>query len=109
MNKILPEEISNDIYDILVEDLNATARFTDRQQFVQSFSHPGHWEAPKEYRFGGTYGMAGKFWWNNGKFYATGWSRGEVSGDYHDQQEADLKNVNLRLAEVYEKYLSART
>ncbi len=112
MNKLLPEEISNEIYDILVEDLRAPARDVDREQFVQAFSSPLDWGGPdyyqrcKEYRFGGTYGMAGKFWWNNNKFYCSGWSRSEISGDYYDEQEADLKNVNLRLAEVYEKYMS---
>jgi len=109
MNKILPLEISNEIYDILVEDLHAPARDIDREQFVQAFSSPSSWgeyhQACKEYRFGGTYALAGKFWWNNDRFYCSGWSRSEIDAKHYQMQEKNLQVVNARLAKVYVRYL----
>jgi len=111
MNKILPEDISNEIYDILVDDLHAPARDIDREQFVQAFSDPLSWGGPeyhqacKEYRFGGTYALAGKFWWNNDRFYCSGWSRSEIDAKHYQMQQEDLQEVNTRLAKVYVRYL----
>jgi len=106
----LPEETSNEIYDILVEDLRAPVRDVDREQFIQAFSSTldqGIVSRCKEYRFGGTYGMAGKFWWNNDKFYCSGWSRSEIDAKYYQEQEEDLQKLNTRLAKVYTKYISS--
>lgn len=102
----LPEYIANEIYDILICDLQAPQYVNSRSNFVEAFSNPGYWGAPKEYRFGGTYGLAGKFWWNNGKFYASGWSPGEVNKKTYEAQVVYLEAVNKLLAAVYERHIN---
>ena len=105
-NNTLPEYIANEIYDILICDLGAPEYPNSRDDFVRAFSDPGDWGAPKEFRFGGTYGLAGKFWWNNGKFYASGWSHGEVDEKTYATQVVHLEVVNNLLANVYERYIN---
>ena len=98
-----------EIYTILVEHCGASADETSRMMFVAAYARPPTNQdfdrgAPREYRFGGKYGMAGKFWWNDDRFYVNGHSRTEVDEETLERERHELEHINALLAEVYRRY-----
>lgn len=100
----LTEELSGKIYDHLI--LHCGADPYQYADFVAAFTRTEH--VPKEWRFCGHYGLAGKFWWNNDKFYVSGYSRCEVDEDQYEEQEAELAPINEYFLTVYQEYLDDR-
>ena len=97
-----------EIWAILVEHCGAAKSDDARYQFITMYSRPSvdnfDRGAPREYRFGGKYGMAGKFWWNNDRFYVNGHSRTEVDEETLEREHHELEEVNALLAEVYRRF-----
>ena len=96
----LSENLSGRIYDYLIEHCGASPY--QRDDFIQSFSHNEC--VPREWRFCGHYGLAGKFWWNNDKFYVSGWSQVEVSPEEYEEQNLHLVDVNKAMMEFYKEH-----
>jgi len=96
----LSENLSGRIYDYLIENCGASPY--QRDDFIRAFSHNEC--VPREWRFCGHYGLAGKFWWNNNKFYVSGWSQGEVSTKEYEEQNLHLTNVNDAMMEFYKEH-----
>lgn len=73
INKQIPEDIANEIFDILVEHAGVYDSESNRRQFIyHQGSKPDKWNKSggcNEYRFGGKLGFGGKFWHNNYRFY----------------------------------------
>lgn len=97
----LSKNLAISIYDYLVDKCEANPRFSD--DFVHAFTNNEY--VPREWRFCGKYGMAGKFWWNNDKFYVSGWSRCEVSPKEYEVQEKELGPINNDMTGFYKIYL----
>lgn len=71
----LPEDIAERIYDVLVAHTGAPEQY--RYSFVYTYSDNRDELSykPTEFRVCSKWGMAGKFWWANNKFYVSGRSR----------------------------------
>ena len=103
MRKHIPANICERIYDILVKHADAPEQY--RSSFMHNYSNPESHYKPTEFRVCSRWGMAGKFWWANDKFYVSGRSMVECSDerDYHmEQVQVDL--VNELLAPLYEEF-----
>ena len=108
MNR-LPPHIANRIYDILVEHAGASGSETQRHSFLHIFCRDEQPGRNYEFMFGGKFGMAGKFWWNNDRFYVSGHSRGDKSfGTIDDEglarEAAIIEPINALLAPLYEEF-----
>lgn len=103
MIKHIPEDICNGIYDILVKHTGAPEQY--RASFVHNYSNPENDYKPTEFRVCSRWGMAGKFWWANDKFYVSGRSRGECSSEREYKHEiAECDKVSSILAPLYEEF-----
>lgn len=98
----LPVNISHAIYDVLVKHTGAIE--SERAPFVFYYSNPDGFK-PTEFRCCSRWGMAGKFWWNNGKFYVSARSLGECDHEFdHKRELAECDEVNVLLAPIYERF-----
>jgi hypothetical protein len=107
--KNIPSSICHAIFDILV--MHAGAAPDSRGSFVYYYSNSE--ERPSEFRIGGKFGLAGKFWWNNDRFYVSGSSRGDMSFGTIDQKGLDAEaeeadRINALLAPLYEQFHNYR-
>lgn len=103
----LPINICHAIYDVLVKHTGALE--DDRAQFVFYYSNPDGYR-PTEFRCCSRWGMAGKFWWNNGKFYVSARSLSECDHEFdHKRELAECDEVNALLAPIYEKFIRHQT
>lgn len=101
MNHI-PVNICHAIYDVLVEHTGAPD--SERAQFVFYYSNPDGYR-PSEFRCCSRWGMAGKFWWNNGKFYVSARSLSECDHKFdHEREMAETAEVNALLAPIYNEF-----
>ena len=105
----IPTHIANRIYDILVEHAGASDGETGRHSFLYHFCTRVQSGRPDGFMFGGIFGMAGKFWWNNDRFYVSGHSRGDKSfGTIDDAglaREAEIiEPINALLAPLYREF-----
>lgn len=100
----LPEDIAERIYDILVAHTGAPEQY--RASFMHTYcEHEEYMYKPTEFRVCAKWGMAGKFWWANNKFYVSGRSRCECSSDHEYELEAqECEKVNNLLAPLYEEF-----
>lgn len=100
----LPEDIAEKIYDVLVAHTGAPEQY--RYSFIYTFcDNEEDRYKPTEFRVCSKWGMAGKFWWANSKFYVSGRSRSECSSDHEhgiELMECDL--VNNLLAPIYKEF-----
>lgn len=92
--KMSPEEIFGNIWDILVKHCGAYA--ADKERFVYSMMENKY--PIREYRFCGMFGMAGKFWRNDDRYYVSGYNFTEISPDKYATQENLINNVNELLS-----------
>jgi len=103
MIKHLPTDICHQIYDILVEHTDAIERFRD--DFVRYYGDPDNPVKPTEYRGCPRWGIAGKFWWNNDRFYVTGRSPVECSTrQIYERELTECEEVNRLLDQVYKRW-----
>jgi len=107
MNRI-PEYIAMHIYDILVHFAGASNTDDGRSSFLHYYCR-GDGYRPTEYRCCGKFGFAGKFWWNNDRFYVSGHSRGDVSTggctqERLDNEASELDHINGLLADAYREF-----
>lgn len=106
MNSI-PVNLCHRIYDILVK--HAGAIESERSSFVFYYANPDTYR-PTEFRCCGRWGMAGKFWWNNDKFYVSARSLCECDHKFdHERELAECAEVNILLAPLYEEFSKYRT
>jgi hypothetical protein len=100
----LPEDIAEKIYDVLVAHTGAPEQY--RHAFMYTFTVPEEpMHKPTEFRVCSKWGMAGKFWWANNKFYVSGRSRCECSTDRdYEMEAAECDKVNELLAPIYEEF-----
>jgi hypothetical protein len=105
--KHIPINLCRRIYDILVE--HADAPEAGRAAFAQHYAHPDNHYKPTEYRICYRWGMAGKFWWNNDRFYVSARSWGECD-NIHDfeKENRETCKVNKLLAPLYAEFESYR-
>lgn len=73
------------IYDILVSECGAEEEW--RANFLY------HFPQCVEYRFGGTLGLGGKIWANNGRIYVSCYPE-----DLTEERKSVIERANLRLA-----------
>jgi hypothetical protein len=107
MIKHIPDEICESIYDILVEHTGAAEQY--RYAFVHHYGSPDNPTKPTEFRCCSKWGMAGKFWWANERFYVSGRSRSECSSEHeHGIELAECDKVNLLLAPLYVEMYAIR-
>jgi hypothetical protein len=100
MIKHIPLAICDSIYDILVAHAGAPEQY--RRDFLHYYGEPYHMSKPTEFRCCSKWGMAGKFWWNNNRFYVSGRSRNEcVDKRQHAMELAECDKVNELLAPLY--------
>ena len=98
----LPVNVSHAIYDVLVKHTGAIE--SERASFVFYYSNPDGFK-PTEFRCCSRWGMAGKFWWNNGKFYVSARSLVECDHEFDYKRElAECDKVNALLAPIYERF-----
>jgi hypothetical protein len=103
----LPINICHAIYDVMVKHTGAPE--DDRAQFVFYYSNPDGYR-PTEFRCCSRWGMAGKFWWNNNKFYVSARSLGECDHKFDYERERDeCTAVDALLAPIYEEFVRLRT
>ncbi len=101
-NQKLSVGIAHSIYNILVE---VGAPETNRDSFVHHYTKPDSTYGPSaEWRFCGKYGMAGKFWWNNDRFYISGHSHHEMSGKMLKAERAEIEAIDAKLAVIKAKH-----
>jgi len=101
----LPEDIAERIYDVLVAHTGAPEQY--RHSFVYTYSDNRDELSykPTEFRVCSKWGMAGKFWWANNKFYVSGRSRCECSTDRdYEMEAAECEEVNKLLAPIYAEF-----
>ncbi len=108
MNR-LPPHIATRIYDILVAEAGASDSESTRHSFMYTFCRDEQPGRNYEFRFGGKFGFAGKFWWNNERFYVSGHSRGDVSMGGCDsatleQEYPEIDRINALLAPLYYEF-----
>ena len=108
MNR-LPVHIANRIYTILANEAGASDSETSRHSFLYTFCRDDQPGRNYEYRFGGIFGFAGKFWWNNDRFYVAGHSRGDVNTGGCDEatleaEGPEIDRINALLAPVYREF-----
>lgn len=106
---LIPADISDRIFDILVGHAGAVE--FDRSGFISHFSETSPFTVgshPREYRCCGRWGMAGKFWWNDGRFYVSGHSRCEVDEDTFQTTLDECEEVNELLVPLYEEFRRER-
>ncbi len=109
MNRI-PENIASRIYSILIEHAGAPDTPDSRYGFIHYFSRSQEVGTPSEYRCCGKFGFAGKFWWNNDRFYVSGHSRGDrMSEEFLEAERAEIDGINALLAPLYAEFLEQRT
>jgi hypothetical protein len=102
MIKHIPESICNRIYDILVNHTGAPEQY--RSAFLHYYAEPSNPTKPTEFRCCSKWGMAGKFWWNNERFYVSGRSRSECIDERQlDMEQTECDYVNLLLAPLHEE------
>ena len=102
----LPINISHAIYDVLVK--NAGANESERASFVFYYSNPDNYK-PSEFRCCGRWEMAGKFWWNNNRFYVSARSLGECDHKFdYERERAECEEVDALLAPIYEEFARHR-
>ena len=101
-DKKLTEGIANSIYDVLME---VGASEFMRDSFVRHYTKPDPTYGPShEWRFCGKYDMAGKFWWNNDRFYIAGHSHSEVSEEVLKAERAEIEAIDAKLAVIKAKH-----
>jgi hypothetical protein len=101
MNHI-PVNICHKIYDILVAHTNAPEG--DRSMFVHHYADPDGYK-PSEFRCCSRWGMAGKFWWNNDRFYVSARSLVECDHQFDFERECgETDAVNVLLAPIYGEF-----
>lgn len=99
----LPEDIAEKIYDVLVEHTGAPEQY--RVAFIYTFCNNEEPYKPTEFRVCAKWGMAGKFWWNNNRFYVSGRGRNECSSDHeHGIELAECDKVTALLAPIYNEF-----
>jgi len=107
--RTIPVNLCHRIYDILVKHAGATDNATERSSFVFYYSNPDTYK-PTEFRCCSRWGMAGKFWWNNDKFYVSARSLGECQNPFdHEREMKECDEVNVLLAPLYEEFNKYRT
>ncbi len=100
MIKHLPLETCDRIYDILVKHAGSPESY--RSSFLHYYGDPYLVSKPTEFRCCSKWGMAGKFWWNNDRFYVSGRSRSEcIDERQHEMERAECDKVNELLAPLY--------
>ena len=98
----LTEDIANSIYDVLME---VGASEFNLDSFVYHYTKPDEKYGPShEWRFCGKYGMAGKFWWNDDRFYISGHSHSEVSANMLKAERAEIEAIDAKLAVIKAKH-----
>lgn len=85
MQKRLPKNITNTIYDILVADGGASER--QRDEFISACE-----DGITEFRFKGLLGFGGKFWINGAKWYVNCHRE-----DDNVRRQAVIAKINRRL------------
>lgn len=103
--KNIPSSICNQIFDILVA--HAGAHEDDRTSFVRYYSTSD--ERPSEYRCCHKWGLAGKFWWNDNRFYVSGPGPNEFSKSVYEKSRKECEEVDVLLAPLYEQFQNYRT
>ena len=99
---MITSETANKIYDILVEECQASNNPAPREQFVFAQSHDNHLTLCEsccthciEYRFGGALGFGGKFWHNDNRWYVSAYRE-----DTTPKVKKMIEKANVRLAEL---------
>ena len=100
----LPHDIAERIYDVLVEHTGAPEQY--RHSFIYTYcDNEEDRYKPTEFRVCSKWGMAGKFWWANNKFYVSGRSRCECSSDRdYEMEAAECDKVTALLAPIYKEF-----
>jgi hypothetical protein len=102
----LPVNICHAIYDILVKHTGASAN--QRDSFVFYYSNPDGF-GPTESHCCSRWGMAGKFWWNNNRFYVSARSLSECDHKFdHEREMKECDEVNVLLAPLYVEFENYR-
>lgn len=95
MNKTIPSEQANLIFDILIEECGAAPSM--RTEFVREHGkEPWYW--PTEFRFQGLLGFGGKFWneYNNWRVSCYPENETQLVKEY--MQKANERLASLRIA-----------
>jgi len=107
MNRQIPENIADKIYDILVEHAGASPRDSERSGFIyhqgkkpDKYNNTG---GCAEYRFQGKLGFGGKFWNCNSRFYVNAYTE-----DTGSRESEIIQKVNELLKPLYEDYLKLK-
>lgn len=101
--KYIPLSICNEIYDILVEHASAPEQVRD--DFLNHYGNPDNTTQPTEFRVCHKWGLAGKFWWANDRFYVSGRSRCECPSEEAYLEEAEeCDTVNDLLLPLYDAF-----
>ena len=113
----LDHKTAIEIWNMLVRTCGVVDGQSAKMSFVMSYADPDPTVAPngapREYRNLPRFGFAGKFWWNNDRFYVSGHSYGDVNTggitekDYLAEAPI-IDEINAELAGVYAKYLVRR-
>lgn len=88
------------VWDLLVEEGGASKALYAKKDFVDSYCWVEH--TTIEHRFGGVFGMGGKFWRNSGApcgFYVSYYRE-----DHTKKLDKILDKINERIAELVEQY-----
>ena len=102
-----------DIWNILVTYCGTEDNRNSKLTFVMSYADPDPTfqpsGAPRQYRNLPRFGFAGKFHWENDRFYVQGRNRSECDGDAAWLEEGRvIQEINDMLADVYKRYLVRR-
>ena len=107
MNKQIPTELAEKIYNILVEHAGVIDMESNKQPFlyhqngkVSRYNPDG---GCREYRFQGALGFGGKFYNCNGKFYVSAYSE-----DTGDKEQKIIDTVNELLKPIYEEFVKLK-
>lgn len=98
------EQIFNDVYTILVDECGAPKADHYRQSFIQYHTEekPEWIRSTTEWRFGGKFGMGGKFWVRKG--FDAGFKINCYEEELTEELIELIISVNEKLVPLFELY-----